>query len=305
MVSRVSSRLIATAVLLVGAPAPAADPQPSGGAAAPAALATSSAAPAAADLQSPEQRDTRHTAYTLPAGMWGLDFGALGIGGGDVFARLGVAYGIGHGVQAEINLAHTGVGLLNVASHWHFIDTRYFDLGLGIGLWYGHGDWFWIAQGAAQDLVDQLDVINVPVALTASMPVLSALQLNLGVEYMYAELFGTFGRRERSLLEDANFGVRQLAVAPSVHWFIWHNTSLELSADLPLYTGVPVTASGESNERVEYHKAPFSETWSAEAALRSRLRPGVFGNVRLHYGEIARTLYNAKVYPSFELEVRL
>lgn len=304
MVSCSSSRLIAIAALLLGAPALAADPQLNG-AAAPAAPATGAAAPAASDLQSPEQRDTRHTAYTLPAGMWGLDVGALGIGGGDVFARLGVAYGIGHGVQAEINLAHMGVGLLNVASHWHFIDTRYFDLGVGVGLWYGHGDWFWIAQGAAQDLVDQLDVINVPVALTASMPVLSTLQLNLGVEYTYAELFGTFDRRERSLLQDANFGVRQLTLAPGVHWFIWHNTSLELSADLPLYTGVPVTASGESNERVEYHKAPFSETWSAEAALRSRLRPGVFGNVRLHYGEIARTLYNAKVYPSFELEVRL
>jgi hypothetical protein len=150
-----------------------------------------------------------------------------------------------------------------------------------------------------------MDVINVPLALAASMPVLPMLQLNLGVEYTYTEVFGTVDRSERSLLQDANFGVRQFTISPGVHWFIWHNTSFELSAQLPPYTRVPVSISGENSDRVEYHKAPFSETWSAEAALRSRLRPGVFGNVRLHYGEIARTLYNAKVYPSFELEVRL
>ncbi len=303
MVSRASSGLLAAAALLFGLPALAADPP--GASTLPAVVAPSAAAPAPGDLRSPEQRDTRHTAYTLPKGTWGLDIGALGIGGGDVFARLGVAYGIGHGLQAEINLAHTGVGLLNVASHWHFIDTRYFDLGAGVGLWYGHGEWFWIAQGLAKDLVKKIDVLNVPMGLTASMPVLRMLQLNLGVEYTYAEVFGSFDRGERSILQDANFGVRQLTFAPGVHWFIWHNTSLELSARLPAYTGVPVTISGDDNDRTEYHKAPFSEMWSAEAALRSRLRPGVFGNVRLHYGEIARSLYDAVIYPSFELEVRL
>lgn len=304
MVSRASSGLLASTVLLLAVPALAADPS-AAASAAPGAPTTVAAAPAAGDLQSPEQRDTRHSAYTLPTGMWGLDVGALGIGGGDVFARLGVAYGIGHGLQAEINLAHTGVGLLNLASHWHFLDTRYFDLGAGVGLWYGHGEWFWIAQGAAKDLVSKLDVLNVPVEVTASMPVLRMLQLNLSLEYTYAEVFGTFERGERSLLQDANFGVRQFTISPGAHLFIWHNTSLELSASLPVYSGVPVSVSGENNDRVEYHKAPFSETWSAEAALRSRLRPGVFGNMRLHYGEIARSLYDAVIYPSFELEIRL
>jgi hypothetical protein len=256
------------------------------------------------DLHSPAYRDTRHTAYVLPTNVWSLGVGALGIGAGDVFAKLGVGYGIGGGFQVELNLAHASVGLLNVAAHWHFIDTRYFDLGAGVGLWYGHGGWFWIADDVTKDLVSKLDVLNVPLSLTASLPVLRSLQFDVGVEYTYAQVFGTM-ERERSLFQDAGFGVRQLTFSPGVHWYIWHNTSLELSSRLPALTEVPVQASRGDAEHAEYHDVPFSDAWSVEVGLRSRLRSNVFGNLRLHYGEVARTLYGARIYPSFELEIRL
>lgn len=289
--ARSAPALLASSLLLFSASALAAAPP------------APPAADAGGDLRSPEQRDTRQTAYTLPRGTWGLDVGALGVGGGDVFARLGVAYGLGAGVELELNLAHAGVGLINVAAHWHFIDTRYFDLGMGLGVWYGHGDWFWIVQGLSKEVVSKLDVLNVPVSLTASMPVLPSLQLDFGVEYTYAEVFGTIDR-ERSIFQEANLGVRQLTFNPGAHWFMSSNTSLGLNARLAAYTGVPVAGERNGSEHQDYRKVPFSETWSLEAALRSRLRPGLFANLRMHYGEIARALYGAVIYPSFEVEVR-
>jgi len=42
-----------------------------------------------------------------------------------------------------------------------------------------------------------------------------------------------------------------------------------------------------------------------EFGLRSRFAEGVFGSVRLHYGDIPRGLYGSRLYPSFEVEFRL
>ena len=250
----------------------------------------------AADLQSPEQLNTRYSAYSVPRGTWALDAGAFGISSGDAFAKLGAAYGLGAGFAIEMNLAHVGVGLLNVSAAWHFIDTRYFDLGVRAGFWYGHGEWFWIAQGAAKSLVSKVDLVSVPVVLTASAPLTRWLQLDLGVQYSYGDVFGATSG-EPSILEDAQIGVRQLFFRPGARFFLSDNTALELFARLAAFTEVP-TARAEA-------ALPFSETWTLEGGLRSRLAEGLFGNLRLHYGEVSDAIYGATLYPSFDIELRL
>jgi len=79
---------------------------------------------ATVDLQSPAQASTRYSAYTLPAHMVAFDSGALGIGGGDVVALMGISYGLGAGFQMSANLAHFAVGMFNLGAGYHFIDTR-------------------------------------------------------------------------------------------------------------------------------------------------------------------------------------
>src|SRR6185436_3393005 len=74
-------------------------------------------------LQGPEQRDVRDSAWVLPRGLWAFDVSALGIGGGEAYARLGVSYGLGAGVQLDLNLAHIGVGLFNLAARWQVLET--------------------------------------------------------------------------------------------------------------------------------------------------------------------------------------
>jgi hypothetical protein len=281
---------------LLGAPALAAEP-----------AKPESEKPVPPDLTSPEQRDTRHSAYTLPSGMWAVDVGALGVGGGDVFAKLGIAGGLGAGFQLEMNLAHVGIGLLNAGVRWHFIATRHFDLGAGLGFWYGHGDWFWIAGPSAKQLISKLDVINVPLLLSASFPISPSFELDLSLEYTHAEVFGTVSERG-SIYRDAYLGVRQFSLRPGGRWFVSKNTALELSAQLPVYTSVPVgidDGTDDGGRHGEFENVPFSEVWSMEAGLRSRFAPGLFGNLRLHYGEVARAVYGAVLYPSFEVEVRL
>ena len=261
------------------------------------ALTTAVPAVAPADLQIPEQADTRYSAYTLPQGVWGFDVGALGIGGGDAFAKLGVSYGFGAGIEAGLNLAHIGVGLLNASGAWHFIDTRYFDLGFRAGVWYGRGEWFWTAQGLVERVVSKVDVLNVPLALTASVPITSWAQLDLGVQYTYAQLYGSGADSpDSSPFTDAELGQRQFFFRPVARWFASDNTALELSAKLPVNTVVALKSSSP--------EVPFSDTWAVEGGLRSRLVPDVFGSLRLHYGRVSSALYGAQLYPSFELEMR-
>jgi hypothetical protein len=299
-----SASLALALCALASAPAHAQPASPdAAAAAAPAAAPAPTPAPARsvtpppADLQSPEQRSLRYSAYTLPARRWAFNLGALGIGGGDAFATLGAAYGIGAGLQVDVNLAHMSVGLLNIGTAWHFIDTRYFDLGARVGFWYGRGKWFWIARGLAKEAVSKIDVMSIPVELTASAPLTRWLELDAGVTYTYGHVYGSLGSEDNAFLE-AELGAYQLAFRPGTRLFIGDGTALEFFAKLPAFTTVPL-------ERAKDIKVPFKHTWSMEGGLRSRFAPGLFGSVRLHYGAVADLLYGARLYPAFELELRL
>ena len=251
---------------------------------------------ASGDLQSPEQVSTRHSAYTLPAGFWSFEVGALGVGSGDVVALMGVTYGLGVGFEVSANFAHFSVGLFNLDAGFHFIDTRYFDLGARLGAWYGHGKWYWIAEPVAKKLVSKLDVFSVPLELTASSMPAPWLELDFGLAYSYATFFGSSPSSESSPYADSQIGLMQFFLRPGARVFVADHTAFELSTKLPLYSAVPLD---DENRTV-----PFKRTWTLEGGLRSRLTRGLFGSVRLHYGSISDVLYGARFYPSFEVEHR-
>lgn len=283
----------AASVSAVGHAADAAAPEPP--AAVPASAATKADAAAVSDLQSPAEVNTRYSAYTLPANQWGINAGALGMGDGDVFALLSVAYGLPARVQVNMNLAHAGVGLLNIGAAWHFIDTRYFDLGIRSGVWYGHGEWFWIANPLAKKLLAKIDYVKVPIELTASSMPTRWLELDLSAQYNWAKMFGA-SSDDDSLFSKSQISTLQFFLRPGMRFFISDNTALELFVKLPLYTAVPV---GDRNPTI-----PFKDTWWFEGGLRSRLARGLYGNVRLNYASISDWLYGARLYPAFEIEVR-
>lgn len=267
------------------------------------------AAPAApadpGDLQQPDQRDTRNSAYSLPRGTWGFDVGALGLGGGDAYAKLGVAYGVGAGVELQVNLAHFSVGLMNFAAYWQFVETPHFSLAARAGVWYGKGNWIWILTEAGQNLLGDISALNVPLVLASSMPISKRLQFDFDLQYTYADIFGSLtdsGER----LRQAPFGMRQFAVRPGVRIFLTDNTEFDLSSQLPIYSArTYLRPMGDNSDSAEFKKIPFSETWGVELGLRSRFSRALFGTVRFHYSRIARGLYGAAFFPSFDLDFRL
>jgi hypothetical protein len=283
---------------------------PASAAPAPAAAKPGAAKPADA-LSSPAQVSTRGSAYSLPARTWSFDLGVLGVSSGDAYARLGIGYGIGAGIQVDLNLAHWAVGLFNLNARWQFLDTRYVDLGLGVGFIYGNGDWFWLAT--AEKLASAIDVMALPFSLNASVQAQRWLQFDLGLQYSYAEVWGEIGEKD-SLYAEAQLGVRQFLVRPGVRFYISNATSVDFMATLPAHTAAPVEGDVETRlpgilfggtRTAGYSKLPFSETWKLELGVRSRLATGLFGTMRLHYGQIASRLYGAKIYPSFDVEWRL
>jgi hypothetical protein len=272
-------------------------------------LAVAAFAPAlraeTADLQSPLQRDTRNSAFSLPKGTWAIDAGALGLGGGDAYAKLGLAYGLGAGVELQVNLAHLGIGFMNFAAFWQFVETPHFNLAARAGVWYAKGEWVWILTAWGTEVLGDLDVLNVPLALVASVPVSKRLQFDFDVHYTYADIYGSI-RERGEMFRDAPFGMRQFAVRPGARLFLTDSTEFDVSSVLPMYSARTfVRPDGDDSDDEEFRRVPFSETWAVEFGLRSRLSETIFGSVRLHYSKIAKGLYGASFYPSFDVEFRL
>jgi hypothetical protein len=263
------------------------------------------------DLRSPAQRSTRYSAYSLPKGMWSIEVGALGMGD-ELYGLFGGNFGLGKGFQIGLNLVHYATGLFNINARWNFLDLEHVGLGVAVGFDYGHGAWVWVLDSIAQELVQDTDLIAIPISLTASVPLLRWLQVDLPVEYQHAVVFGTLGEGS-SFYAEAQIGARQVRFRPGARFFISQDTAFEFGAILPAYTRVPFegditgelanqgyerSGSGEASVR-------FSETWNVEVGLRSSIRPWLFCALRLDYGPRADILYGALVYPSFSLEFRL
>jgi hypothetical protein len=266
-----------------------------------------------AGLQSPEQRSDRFSAYSLPKHMVSIEAGALGVSGQELYGRIGVAYGFGHGLQLDANLLHWSVGLFDLNLRWNFLDTPHFALAATVGGVYGHGAWMWILTPAAEKLVADSDFVAFPIGVTASAPLTRWLQLDLPIEYQYSTYFGSIGKSDSTFYTKAQIGVRQFMVRPTVRVFVSDATALELGVKLPLFTQVPVERDStlsignqtQSSSNSRYADVKFKDTWSLEGGVRSRLQPWLFATVRLHYGRVAKALYGAPLYPSFGLEFRL
>ena len=262
-------------------------------------------------LQSPEQRSIRFTAYSLPNKVWSLDAGALGLNTSEVYGLLGVARGFKHGIQLDLNLVHWGVGLFGLDTKWCFFERPHLALAASVGFRYGHGGWIWILNDLAQDIVSDSDLVAMPVNLIASAPLTRWLQADLVAQYTYAQVFGTISRD--SFYGDSQVGVRQLFFRPTVRFFLSDATAFEVAAKLPAYTKVPVGVdatleiAGRTREKSKstYIDAEFEDTWNVELGLRSRLRPWLYASMRVHFGQVSKSLYGAPLYPSFALEFRL
>jgi hypothetical protein len=266
-------------------------------------------APVVADLQAPQQRSTRYSAYSLPDAVWSLEAGALGGSAEEAYGVLGVARGFKHGFQLNLNLVHWSAGLFHADVRWNFLERPHFALGADLGFSYAHGAWIWVLGDYARELISDADLIGVPVSLTASAPINRWLQFDLMVEGRYTQMFGTLGRGN-TFFAETDIGARQVLIRPTARVYVSDSTALELTAKLAAFNRVPVSIEpgGDSRfgtPRHGYADVAFSDSWNIELGVRSRIRRWVYATVRIQYGQTSKFIYGASVFPMFGLEFRL
>jgi hypothetical protein len=285
--------------------------QPAVPAAEPAATSENLYLPEPDDLQHPAHRSTRYSAYSLPAKRWSADVGMLGISGDDIYGRIGLAYGFKHGFQLDANIGHWVAGLFGLRAKWNFFERKHVALAANVGIVYAHGAWLWMLSDFGQAVVDDADMIAIPLGAAISVPVTRWLQFDLTAQYQYTEIFGSVGSGV-TFYADTQFGARQVLLLPTMRLFVSSNTAFEFLARLPVYNKVPyesdstIGAGGRfGRSRDGYATVDFSEGWTMEFGVRSRLRRWLFATTRLHVGQISKHVYGALLYPSFNLEFRL
>lgn len=269
-------------------------------------------AEASSGLQAPAQRSTRHTAYGLPAGMWGVDLGMLGATEDEVYGRLAVTRGFRHGIQINCNFLYWSTAILHANARWTFLERPRFAVAAELGILYAHGAWVWVLSDFAQALASDVNLVSVPVSLIASVPVNRWVQFDLTAQYRHGEVFGTL-REDKPLTVETQLGVRQLFFRLNAHLYLTSATALELGAKLPAYHGVPIAtdttldtrSDSYGKQRNAYKDVAFSDGWNFEVGVRSRLQPWLYATLRIQYGQASKQVYGLPVFPSFGVEFRL
>ena len=137
----------------------------------------------ARDFQAPEERPLQGTAYTPAAKQKTFTAGIFGTTYAEMVAAIGIAYAPTRFWDVGINLAHLGMGVLNVDTKLNLLDRKGFGLGYDVGFIYGHGDWIWALPALEKTLISGIDMFVIPLQLTFSADATKWLHFDLTAEY--------------------------------------------------------------------------------------------------------------------------
>jgi hypothetical protein len=272
----------------------------------PASASSAEALPKITDLR---YRDTQASAYSLQKGQFALQSTLLGASSNELFIALGAAYGFGHGVQAGINLAYLGAGLINLSGKWTFVEKGPFAASVAFDPVLIHGDWVWLV--GFKELFSGIDMLFLPVQLGTSYLPWPWLQLDFATRYSGGVVVGNFQSSRASL--DADINVHQFALRPGVRVHMFGRATLNLSADLPVYTAGPGAVEGEV-ELVDgvavggrtggTVQRSLGETYRVNVGVRSMVTRTFFIDFGFNIGPRAEALYGSLISPRLAVEGR-
>ncbi len=270
-------------------------------------LTTSALPPSIKDKRSRVRRDT---AYTLAPRQWAASTGILGMGVNEIYGSLGLSYGFEHGLQLGANLLHLGAGVVNAQIKWNFIERGPWALSVGFSPLWLHGAWVWVLPDEGVNL-GNIDVVVLPLTVTGSWQAFEHLEFDLQTRYAHSELFGDLS--SSSLIFDAQMGLRQFSVTPTVRFHIQKKASVFFRAKLPLWSQMPGSVEAEFQlrpgvsvgGRSEGTFSPkFSSLYLLSLGARSRIVENTFIEFALNYGGAAETFYGSAIYPELNAEFR-
>lgn len=265
----------------------------------------------ARDFFAPEERTRVDTAYTLAPGQFALEVGVLGLGDDEVFSQIGLSYALPFNIEISANLAHAGVGIVNLQTKWNFIDTKHFALAARMGVVWVNGEWVWILPPVNRAAINEIDAVMLPVGVVASAPVTDWFQADLDVGYTHAEVFGEVdGNR---IYADLKLGARQFSLQPSIRFFFLEAAEFYMTAFIAPYTGVPGNAETQVTlmpgvyagaQSGGFVTRPIEDTFRLKWGVRSAISKTFFVNFALQWAEAAQTLYGTRLSPAFDIEFR-
>lgn len=261
------------------------------------------------NISQPAYRDLRMSAYSLPAKTFSFETRLLGLAPDEMFASLGFDYGLGKGVQVGLNVAHFGVGLLNLSSKWTFLERGPVAVAVGFDPVYIHGDWLWVVR--MKELFAGIDTALFPVHVAGSFLATPWLQFDLSARYTAGVIVGSVATTNVDL--DADLTAQEFALQPGVRIHLLGRSTLSLAAGLPLYRSVPATANLEvelgpgialGGSLDGTRTKSLGDTYRIEVGVRSMVTKHIFLEFGLNFGPQIELVYGSPVYPRFGMEAR-
>jgi hypothetical protein len=265
----------------------------------------------ARDFQSKEERPVHDTAFTPAAGQWRLDAGLFGSQVSDVAAVFGFTYAPNKSVSISFNLAHFGVGLMNVSTKYNFVDRGNWGIGLGVDFMWLHGAWFWTVEPEAREALSGIEAFFFPVRLIGTFEPVDNFHLDFKIEYWHGEVIGDLNAAE--YFYDGYFGVRKIMISPMVRFFIADRLSLNFEFVLPLYgwTLHQLVAEVELDEGVTggikssgYINGSMLKTWTFLPGVEAEILQNMYLGITLSIGAFAEQVYGRKFNLSTSFEWR-
>lgn len=154
-------------------------------------------------------------------------------------------YGLPDGFELGTNALYDAVGFVNADSKWNFLDTRWIGLAAKIGLrWINPKNLYPIPKKYRDDLGD-IDIIIVPVQLTASFPFSPAFGAHLTVGYNHSNVFGT-SPADSDAYVDGMLGAREVYLTPTFTFYPRKRVALLLGAQLPVWVAAVGNVTAET-----------------------------------------------------------
>lgn len=188
------------------------------------------------NFRDPKERPRESTAYTLTHGEFNIGLGLLGQGAYNLLINGQFAAGIGgKGGKGEVgvNLGHAAFGIVSVYGKYNFIDKKWWALSARVGLTWIYPKLVWAIPSQYRDPLGDINVLSIPVEITASFPVADWVGLHLTAGYRASALFGKI--EEETAFLDSDIGSHHVYLRPEITFYLFEKVQLFIGGRLLLW----------------------------------------------------------------------